>query len=313
MADREYIQANDESRQRLAELVETMTPARLATDVGGGWTVATAIGHMAFMDRWHGARWERMLAGEWSADSASVREAEHLALETMEPFWPRVSSTGLPDVALEAASRVDDLIAGAPDDLVNDLKGTPYEYLLHRFSHRNEHIDQIERALIRAEAAAAAEVPDLSFVERNQASLDRLRQLSAGLDPADLMRETEKGGWTIGHVLGHLAFWDRFMASRWKAALQKGSSARPADMPHDLADLLNDALAPTWQAMAAQAPEALAVEVLAAAEEIDGIVASLPPDVPVAEIQASLPRQLDRSLHRLDHIGQVEKAWPRKG
>jgi len=98
-----------------------------------------------------------------------------------------------------------------------------------------------------------------------------------------------------------------------KAALQKGSSARPADMPHDLADLLNDALAPTWQAMAAQAPEALAVEVLAAAEEIDGIVASLPPDVPVAEIQASLPRQLDRSLHRLDHIGQVEKAWPRKG
>jgi hypothetical protein len=149
---------------------------------------------------------------------------------------------------------------------------------------------------------------DRSYVDRNRESLESLRRLVARLAPADLLIETEPGGWTIGHALGHLAFWDRFMATRWRAALAKSPAARPIDMPMEVADLLNDALAPVWDAMAAQIPETVLAETLAAAEEIDGIVATLPTESPLAEILAAYSRQVDRSLHRQDHVAAVELA-----
>jgi hypothetical protein len=155
---------------------------------------------------------------------------------------------------------------------------------------------------------------DRSYVERNRAGRESLKKLLAGLTPADLLLETEPGGWTVGQALGHLGFWDRFMATRWRAALAKGPEARPADMPNDVADLLNEALAPIWQAMTAQAPQALIAETLAAAEDIDGVVAALPPGAPVAEILATYPRQLERSSHRQDHLAAVERVLAtRKG
>lgn len=52
MTDRGFQDANDQSRERLARLVATLTPARLAVDLGEGWTVASALAHMGFWDRW---------------------------------------------------------------------------------------------------------------------------------------------------------------------------------------------------------------------------------------------------------------------
>jgi hypothetical protein len=37
MTDRGFQRANDESRERLARLVETLTPTQLAVDLGEGW------------------------------------------------------------------------------------------------------------------------------------------------------------------------------------------------------------------------------------------------------------------------------------
>jgi uncharacterized damage-inducible protein DinB len=469
MSDRSFVRANEETRERLARLVATLTPAQLEIDLGEGWTVASALAHMGFWDRWQAERWAAMLAGRWSADDDSVIAAEHLANEALHPCWAGAVMADAPALALAAAELLDALVAQAPDDLVEALEGSPSAYLLHRHRHRGEHLDHIERSIATAadavdrsfveknaasrrrlaslveglspvelalptepteegswtvaqvlghllfwdrsmesrwrlaleragesgpvdivgipmeltdaingplagligewaqavgpqlgaqalaaaeavdalvessadrlppgalatrpnavnrwshreshlaqveKALAAARVPgddavDRSYLDRNRESLGALRLLAGRLAPADLLRPTEEGGWTIGHVLGHLAFWDRYMAARWRAALAAGGELRPLDMPHPLADMLNDALAPTWQAMAAQAPEAVVAEALAAAEEIDGIVANLPPGTPVAAIVASQPRQLDRSLHRRDHVSAVERT-----
>jgi L-alanine-DL-glutamate epimerase-like enolase superfamily enzyme len=51
MTDRSFERANDQSRERLARLIATLTPARLAVDLGGGWTVAAALAHAGFWDR----------------------------------------------------------------------------------------------------------------------------------------------------------------------------------------------------------------------------------------------------------------------
>jgi uncharacterized damage-inducible protein DinB len=41
---------NTEATRRLRELVATLSDADLAAPLGGGWTVAMALGHLAFWD-----------------------------------------------------------------------------------------------------------------------------------------------------------------------------------------------------------------------------------------------------------------------
>jgi hypothetical protein len=138
----------------MGRLFATLTPAQMAIDLGGGWTVASAVAHAGFWDRWQAARWQEMLTGRWSADDQSVIAAEHLANEALEPYWSGITSADLPALALEAATRLDALAAQAADDLVDALEGGPSAYLLHRHRHRSDHLDQIERGL-----DAAAESP----------------------------------------------------------------------------------------------------------------------------------------------------------
>ena len=49
--DRTLIEENDAERVRLAAVVGRLTEADLACPLGGGWTVATALAHLAFWDR----------------------------------------------------------------------------------------------------------------------------------------------------------------------------------------------------------------------------------------------------------------------
>ncbi len=466
MTDRSFERANDQSRERLARLIATLTPARMAVDLGGGWTVTAALAHMGFWDRWQAARWTEMLAGRWSVQDESVTAAEHLANVALDAYLSGIAPAGIPALALDAATELDALIASAPDATVDAIEGRPSAYLLHRHRHRGEHIDQIERALEATgptavdrdfvarnaasrqrlasiverlresemalvteeggwtvaqalahvafwdrstaarwrvaqagaaegrpldpfqipyslldglnpplaemvdawsgrlglaigrealDAAAAvdtiiesladrlpdsviAEKPNLvgrwahreahvgpleqalaagrpsaapvdrSFDARNEASLARLREFVGGLSAADLAQSTGEGAWTVGQTLGHLTFWDRFLASRWRSAVAAGPGEQPTFLPHELADLINGGLPATWLAFASSSPEAVIAETLEAAQAVDRLIAGLPETAPIPAILADRPALLDRSIHRLEHLKEMEKA-----
>ena len=306
MTDRTFERANDESRARLARLVERLRPAQLTIDLGGGWTVAAALAHTGFWDRWQAERWTEMLAGTWSAVDASVFASENLANAALDPYWSGIVPAGIPALALDAATKVDALIARAPDSMVESLEGSPSAYLLHRYRHRGDHLDQIERAL-EAGGRAVATAADDSYLARNEASRTQLEELMAKLSAADLSRSSGEGDWTVGQLIGHLAFWDRFLAARWRSALTSGG-AQPGTLAHDVADVLNDGLPPTWGAFVSAAPASAIADTIDAARAIDGLIASLPEETPVAAILADRPALLDRSIHRLEHIETMEKA-----
>lgn len=315
MTDRSFQRANDQSRERLARLVAALTPAQLAVDLGGGWTVASALAHTGFWDRWQAERWTEMLAGKWSAQDDSVIAAEHLANEALHPYWAGIVAEDIPALALEAATKLDALIASAPDATVEAQEGGPSAYLLHRHRHRGEHIDQIERAL-EAAAGAAAKPLDRSVIERNAESRRHMGDVVGRLTAADYARPTEpteEGSWTIGQVLGHLAFWDRSMEARWKDAVERaGSGGRlePIGVSGDILMAINPPIAALVEAWTELLGTVIGAEALAAAKAIDGLLESLADRIP-ADVAEGKPAWVNRWMHRESHLGPVEAAVAR--
>jgi len=135
---------------------------------------------------------------------------------------------------------------------------------------------------------------------RNRASRDRLAAVIARLGG----RSVElPGGWTAAAVLAHLAFWDGFAAARLeKFARDRG----PMELGSDaLTDLMNAAGLAQWRALPAAAAGELAT---GAAAAIDRLIEALPADA-LDEIRAmKRPRLLDRSLHRKEHLDEIERA-----
>ncbi len=149
MAGFDYRAANDESRTRLRTVLGALAPDDYGRSVGGGWTIASVVGHMGFWDRWQAARWRDMLAGRRLGPAVDIVPAEDLANVALEPLWGVVDAAAVGRIALDAADELDATIASAPPEIVAALEDTPNDYLLRRDRHRNEHLDQIDRALGR--------------------------------------------------------------------------------------------------------------------------------------------------------------------
>ena len=140
-----------------------------------------------------------------------------------------------------------------------------------------------------------------AFVARNAESRERLRAILSHLREADYARPIGHG-WTVGAALAHLAHWDRTNLTRLREREAAGSLV-PRAIP-TIADSVNDELLPSWLSMS---PSQVAAEVTAAAEAVDKVVARLPPDL-VSAILAIRARTLDRSIHRGEHLDEVERA-----
>ena len=139
---------------------------------------------------------------------------------------------------------------------------------------------------------------DHSFIEQNHESRQRLESLCSHLSDADLSHAAP-AGWTVAALLAHLAFWDQralVLLQRWR---KNGVDLSPVN-----SDAMNDALKPLCLALEPRR----AVELcLVSASAVDAALETLTPDL-VAEIEASPTHfRFDRSLHRRNHLGEIER------
>jgi hypothetical protein len=309
MTDRGYERLNDASRDRLARLAGSLTGAQLEIDLGGGWTVASAFGHMAFWDRWQAVRLDHMVGGSASLDHDSVVMVEHLANEALAPFLAETTPPEAPAMAVAAAQRLDGLIARLPEDLVRSLLGTADDFLLKRHRHRTEHLDQVERGI---ELAGEA-MPGNTFAERNAASRALMAAVVARLAPDDLAlptEPTEEGSWTVAGVLGHVMFWDRSMEARWRAALGAAGPSDPVDVPgipFAVVDSINAPLAAMFEEWGDRLGAGLGVAALAAAQSLDALIESNSHRLPPGAL-STRPAAVHRWRHRESHLEAVERA-----
>lgn len=137
---------------------------------------------------------------------------------------------------------------------------------------------------------------DPSFAERNRASTERIRLLTAGLTDADLRRPVGEH-WTVAIALAHIAFWDRRVLAVLDATEQAG---RLTYAPIDFS--VNDLLLPFWAGMPPQETVCLAIE---SAEAVDARLAQFPVAL-LEEMYAAGPRWVVRALHRDEHLDEIE-------
>ena len=136
--------------------------------------------------------------------------------------------------------------------------------------------------------------------KRNRASRDRLAAVIAQLGDRSI---SLPGGWTAAGLLAHLAFWDGFGAARLEKYL---GDRRPMELGSDtLTEFINAAALAQWSATPIRAAADHATD---AAATIDHLIEGLPKDAFDAIRAMNLPRLLDRSLHRKEHLDQIERA-----
>ena len=132
-------------------------------------------------------------------------------------------------------------------------------------------------------------------------SLSRLRAMTGKLDPLDLKRITTSG-WSVAGTLAHLAFYDDWVAARWRDRLQDGTFQ---DLPEDITHLANRAGARGWQQIDANQAAAVA---RAAAEDVASLLETLPRAAVEDAVATKRPAMLDRSVHWGPHLDEIEAA-----
>jgi hypothetical protein len=139
---------------------------------------------------------------------------------------------------------------------------------------------------------------DRSFVERNRASAERIRALAARLTDEEMQHPVGEH-WTVAIALAHLAFWDRRVQYVLDMTERDGKLFIP-----EIDIFVNDLSLPLWAAIPPREAARLAIETATALDrQLEGYSPAL-----LEQIQTYNRRWVDRSLHRSEHLDQIDAA-----
>src|SRR6516164_6809471 len=138
-----FAESNRVQTERLRKLVSRLDPEMRALRLPNGWTVAVALAHIAFWDRQRLCLMRRWTAGNWCNGGYDGE----LFNEVLLPFLEAIPPDQAAAIALKSAEEVDAFLLTVPDELVEAALARPDRPNLDRGSHREGHLDQIEKAL----------------------------------------------------------------------------------------------------------------------------------------------------------------------
>jgi hypothetical protein len=143
---------------------------------------------------------------------------------------------------------------------------------------------------------------DRSYIDANRASLDRMRSFVDGASD-DELRTPMPAGWTVGAVLGHLAFWDERVTVILDM-LERGVKPSPYD--EQAVDWINDT---SKRFLLAMEPRALADLSLEIGASTDERLAGLSDDalLEVTQLWCTQERWRDRT----EHLDEIDRALGR--
>jgi len=142
---------------------------------------------------------------------------------------------------------------------------------------------------------------DLSYIEQNRASTQRIRTLAERLSDQELLIRVGEH-WTVAIAMAHLAFWDRRVIQIIEISKREGKLFAP-----QIDVSVNDLSLPLWAAIPPREAVRLAIET---SDALDKQLETLPA-VLLEEIFTVNKRWVLRNLHRGEHLDEVDAALKR--
>ncbi len=141
--DKPFVLENARERERLAVLVERLTDDELRRPLEAGRTVAAALAHLAFWDRWSLLRLRR-----WKSTGVVASPVDLDAVnDTFLPFSLALDPRAAAKMAVSSAEAVDRELEEISDELIRAVESLGDRFRLYRAIHRKMHLDEIEAAL----------------------------------------------------------------------------------------------------------------------------------------------------------------------
>ncbi|MRS02447.1 hypothetical protein EG832_04355 [bacterium] len=132
--------------------------------------------------------------------------------------------------------------------------------------------------------------------QANRASTIRMKQLVDGLSDRQLVALLPNG-WSVSVTLAHLAFWDQRVIQVIAKASVEGKVT-----PSNFDDSLNDILEPFLSAIPVNIAVKMAIDT---SVHLDQLLEEVKPEL-LEQLEAVNHRWVDRSLHRNDHLDEIE-------
>jgi hypothetical protein len=147
LADDLWRDRNRAQRDRLRALVARLSDDDLAQPLGGGWTVAAALAHLAFWDRFVLARWEEAVRTGAATPRVFADGLADLINEASLSQWLALDPRSAAREAIEAAELGDQRIEKIDPTMIDAAFASGRAALVERSIHRQAHLDDIERAV----------------------------------------------------------------------------------------------------------------------------------------------------------------------
>jgi DinB superfamily len=137
------------------------------------------------------------------------------------------------------------------------------------------------------------------LLANTKAGVARLRAVLRGLSDAELGM-SPGSGWSVAATLAHLAFYDDWVAERWRRWLEVEAFQ---DLPDDITELVNASGERGWATAEPRLARTAAVE---AADAVTKLIEGLPSAALEDAIRTGRERMLDRSVHWNAHLDEIE-------
>jgi uncharacterized damage-inducible protein DinB len=137
----------------------------------------------------------------------------------------------------------------------------------------------------------------------NRESTERMRKIINQISEDELSKKIEND-WTISVTLAHLALWDQRVIFVIESAIKNNKLHAPF---YD--DQLNDILTPLLKTIPATEAARMAITT---AERLDSALEKCPKQI-LEEMKKVNSRLLERSIHRILHLDEIENAINNNG
>ena len=141
--NRQFVSENARERERLRLIVERLTDEESSLPMYAGWTIAAALGHLAYWDQR-----SLMLMRKWDRDGVEPSPIDiDVTNDSLLPLLLVIPPRAAADLAVSSAEAIDRELEEASPELIAAIESLGEEFRWYRSIHRKLHLDEIEETL----------------------------------------------------------------------------------------------------------------------------------------------------------------------